>query len=293
MADEVRPGEQQEPPATEVQAGPDGQASGAREQATTAVEEEGYLLQQELEEAAPRVLGPALVVLLLALLLHMGLGRLMRARLGNRWKRWFPLGRVLVWAVAVLMVLFLMARTLEPGWLVVSLALVGVLLLAAGPLLRSVLAGLVLMVEGELSPGDRVRVGQVEGELVEMGARSVRVRSEEGALHEIPNEQMVGREVANLSMGGGDAACELEVVVPPEMTPLQAMERARQIAYLSPLASPRHRPEVFLESERAEADGQLRVRIRGFAFEADYRDHFRSDIIARWSTLTASRQEQR
>ena len=100
----------------------------------------------------------------------------------------------------------------------------------------------------------------------------------DGTLHDIPNHQLTSNAIANLSGDGGDSACEVEVTVPEALPLPKAMALAVEAAMLSPLASPRHKPEVFL-SATGKAPHQLRVR--GYAFDPNFQEHFRSDVVTR------------
>ena len=62
---------------------------------------------------------------------------------------------------------------------------------------------------------------------------------------------------------------------------------ALEAAILSPLASPRHRPEVFL-GEHLEVGAPVKLMIRGYAFDPNYQDHFRSDVIERVTKMFAA-----
>ncbi len=110
------------------------------------------------------------------------------------------------------------------------------------------------------------------------GARAVTLRTDDGTLHQIPNASITQESVTNLR-AEGDAACEITIEVPENVTPERAKELARQASFLTPLASPHHAPQVFLDIDRAR--NQVQMHIRGFAFDPAHRDHYRSDVVAR------------
>jgi small-conductance mechanosensitive channel len=233
--------------------------------------------------AAPPPAQPAwgglLAVLLVATMTSLVLVRLGRMRVLIQLKRWMPLAHLLVWGLALLFGASLALATFPPQWLA-FMALAAIMLGVAGLSgLRSALAGLGIALEGKLSIGDTVQIGALHGEIVSFGLRAVRLRSPNGMIHDIPNERFMSEAVSTLGGAGGEAVCEIAVTIPATIPVEVALELAREGVVLSPLSSPRHRPEVFLD---VREDGQTRaLRIRGYAFDPDYHDHFRSDVIRR------------
>lgn len=226
-----------------------------------------------------RVHGEAVVaVVLVALFVSLLVRRVARANLAPHLRRWLPVAFTSVWGVAVIAITVIYARGLPGSWWLVIWLLFIVLAVASIGWLRNALAGIALSLEGRIALGDSVRVDDLTGEVIGFGVRATRLRAVDGAVHEIPNERLVTQPVTNLSGEGGDSATELVLAVPSHVDVDAALELARRIAILSPLASPRHRPEVFLE---ARSNGKFDVRIRGFAFDAAFQDHFRSDVVAR------------
>lgn len=231
-----------------------------------------------LDGLIPVVLAAALVSLLLA--------RISRSRAARRLRRWLPLLYTSIWGAAVIFITWIYARGLSSTWFLAIWLLFLLIALASVGWLRSVMSGVALSMEGRIRIGDSIRFGTVEGEVIAFGMRAMRLRGVDGTIHEIPNEKLVTEAVANLSGEGGDSACELTLTVPPSVDPNEALEIARTVAVLTPLASPRHRPEVFL-LPRAREDQRYELRVRGYAFDALYQDHYRSDVTSRMQTVFA------
>ena len=236
----------------------------------------GELLQEE-PGSFPT---PVLFVVVLAGAVSYALFRLARLRVAERVKRWMPIAHVGVWAVTFLLAAALSIRHASTEWLIFGLVLVFVIVALNLNWLRSVLAGVTLTLEHHLEVGDSVRVEDLEGDITHFGLRATRIRAIDGTLHDIPNEDLLTQHVANLSGDGSDSACQILIAVPPGVTAREASEIALRAAILSPLASPRHRPEVFLR-ERADLDAPLQLHVRGYAFDPSYQDHFRSDVLER------------
>lgn len=218
------------------------------------------------------VVGVAVIVTLLV-------RRVGRSNLAGDLRRWLPLLYSSVWGIAVLNITLIYARGLSSSWFLAIWLLFVFVGLASVGWLRSVMSGVAITLEGRIKLGDSVRVNDISGEVIEFGVRALRLRAVDGSIHEIPNEKLVTESVTNLSGDGGDSAAELLISIPAGIEPDRALEIARRVAILTPLASPRHRPEVFLES--SGIDGRFELRIRGYAFDAAYQDHFKSDVVSR------------
>ncbi len=221
-----------------------------------------------------------IAVLLVAMLGSMFLRRIGRSEAAREVRRWLPLLYSGLWTIAILTITWLYVRDMDQPWPLAIWLIFLVMLFASISWLRSIAAGVGLAVEGRMTVGDNIRVDDVEGEIVAFGLRAIRLRAVDGTTHAIPNEKLMTQTVANLTGEGGDSACEVQIPVPIGVDPDRALEMAREIAILTPLASPRHTPEVFLQPH-PELERRLNVFIRGYAFDAAYQDHYRSDVISR------------
>lgn len=220
-------------------------------------------------------------ILVLAATLTVIVRRIGKIQTANKFRRWLPILYVSIWGVAGMFITLTYASALPDYWVVVVGLFVVATLLASVGWMRSVTAGLALAMEGRLKIGDAIRLQHIEGEIYAFGLRSVRVRSVDGTIHEVPNEKFMSESVANLSGDGGDSACEITLKVPPLIEPNRALVIARNAAILTPLASPQHQPEVFLNTSD-ETDESFEVHVRGYAFDPSYQDHYRSDVVARF-----------
>lgn len=221
-----------------------------------------------------------LATLVVAVLVTLLVRRVARSNSVGDLRRWLPLLYTSVWGVAVIVVTLIYAQGMSNTWFLAIWLVFLVIVFASFGWLRSVMSGVAISLEGRIKLGDSIRINAISGEVIAFGVRALRLRAVDGSVHDIPNERLVTEPVTNLSGDGGDSAAELVIPVPHGINPDIAVEIARRVAILTPLASPRHRPEVFLES--SGNDGQrFEVRVRGYAFDAAYQDHFKSDVVSR------------
>ena len=127
----------------------------------------------------------------------------------------------------------------------------------------------------------------MKGRIVGVGLRSLMVRSPEGTDAEIPYDRLASETIIHLNLAARDTSCELEVEIPEDLAPTRAAELARQAAALSRFASPRVPPEMFF----VPRDGQvhaLRLRVRGYLFDREHEERYRSDLALRLHTAFAA-----
>ncbi len=102
--------------------------------------------------------------------------------------------------IAVLMVFGVFGIDIGPA--VAGLGVVGIAVgLGAQTLVKDWGAGVVGVLENQYSQGDAVRIGGVEGVVVDFSLRRTLLRDTDGAVHSMPNGQII--VATNLSRGAG------------------------------------------------------------------------------------------
>ncbi len=102
-------------------------------------------------------------------------------------------------AVTLLKVLYSFNLT---GLLVTSTVLSAILGLSLQDVLSSLMAGIALQMEGPIAPKEWVRVGDKEGEVVQMNWRTITLRSRDGHHVVLPNARVAREDIANYSRPG-------------------------------------------------------------------------------------------
>ena len=119
-------------------------------------------------------------------------------------------GRLLRLSVGIaVVVLFLGVFDLWPILAGLGLVIAGVTL-AGQSIVLDYLMGLLLLLEGQFFVGDRIRVGTVEGTVLEVGFRRTVVRDPRGIIHSISNGLI--RESSNLTRTYAVATIEVDGV---------------------------------------------------------------------------------
>ena len=91
---------------------------------------------------------------------------------------------------------------IDIGPAVAGLGVVGIAVgLGAQTLVKDWLAGVFVVLENQYSQGDAVRIGGVEGLVEDFSLRRTLLRDSDGAVHSVPNGQII--VATNLSRGAG------------------------------------------------------------------------------------------
>lgn len=105
------------------------------------------------------------------------------------------------------------------GLLVTSTVLSAIIGLSLQDVLSSVMAGIALQMEGPVAPRDWVRVGDKEGEVVQMNWRTITLRSRDGHHVVLPNARVAREDIVNYSRPGPSvmlhATVDVAYVHPP------------------------------------------------------------------------------
>lgn len=113
-------------------------------------------------------------------------------------------------ALALLKTLYAFNLT---GLLVTSTVLSAILGLSLQDVLSSLMAGIALQVEGPFAPKEWVRIGDKEGEVVQMNWRTITLRSRDGHHVVLPNARVAREDVLNFSRPGPAAMLHASVGV--------------------------------------------------------------------------------
>jgi len=117
-------------------------------------------------------------------------------------------GRMLIIVLAAMMALGQIG--VQTGPLLASAGVVGLAAgLAAQSLIRDYIGGFLIIWENQFAVGDVIRVGELSGEVQEIGFRTTILRNLEGAVITIPNGEI--RVVRNLTRGWSRVALDVNI----------------------------------------------------------------------------------
>lgn len=153
-------------------------------------------------------------------------------------------------AIAIIAIAFFIAIDLAGIDLTALAVFSGALGLAVGFGLQktfgNLFAGIILLMDRSIKPGDVIVVGETFGHVTKIGVRAVSVITRDGKEHLIPNEDLMTREVENWSYSSRDVRVHIPVGVSYECDIVLAQKLMIEAAGASKrvLASPK--PTVWL-----------------------------------------------
>lgn len=153
--------------------------------------------------------------------------------------------------------------------------------LAFQDLASSFVGGITLLVDRPFQVGDRVRFEEWYGDIVEIGLRTVRLRTLDDSLVSIPNNQFLKKAVSSANAG----ALDMQVVIGFYLDPNSPVGLARRLVYEAVVTS-RYaylaKPVVVLVEEKiVDVVFTLHLVARAYVFDTRYEKAFASDVTER------------
>jgi small-conductance mechanosensitive channel len=248
-----------------------------------------WSFRREMEALAQAFSFRKVLLSLLILLLGYFANRLvalLAARAGRRrnvyaeWlRRVTPFMSFGLWLAVVLVVVQIFTQSPLALVLLISIAALA-LAFALQPLLCDLVGGLVILFERPFRPGDRITVGDYQGEVKKIGPRAFQLASSNGALIAVPNTEALRRPVVNASPGTVESQVTIKLPLPEDV----GLEPAKRIAFEAAAVSPYvciHKPVEVYVDEQSQNDLRSRIVIQAFVFDAHYERHLRSDTVER------------
>lgn len=139
-------------------------------------------------------------------------------------------------------------------------------------------AGLVLMFERPIQPGDTVDVGGTSGTVGEIGLRATTIRTFDGADVVVPNSALVTNNLTNWTLRDASRRIEIHVGVAYGANPGEVIEILRTTASQTPGVASRPAPAaLFMEFGHHALD----FSVRAWTYDADNWLNIRSDLAMR------------
>ncbi len=112
----------------------------------------------------------------------------------------------------------------------------------------NLVSGVILLMDKSLKPGDVIEMGGVQGKIAQINARYAAIETLDGKAYLIPNENLIGNEVINLSYSNSRLLVRAEVGVAYSSDPREAMRLMEQAAAGVPRVLKEPAPRALLTS---------------------------------------------
>jgi small-conductance mechanosensitive channel len=150
----------------------------------------------------------------------------------------------------------------------------------------NLIAGIILLMDRSIKPGDVIVVGDSFGTVSKIGVRAVSVVTRDGKEHLIPNENLMTEEVENWSYSSRDVRVHIPVGVAYDCDISRAQELMLQAARDSPRVKDQPAPNVWL---RAFGDSSVDFEILAWISDPESGvGNVQSDVLNRvWNLFQA------
>jgi small-conductance mechanosensitive channel len=190
-----------------------------------------------------------------------------------------PVLRILLWFIAILLSFDLLAPTQETFF-----AAIGSVAIAIGlgsqDLIKNLIGGFVILGDRPYQIGDRVRVGDADGEIVHIGLRSTKLLTLDDTRITIPNAMVLDNQIVNANSGTPICQAVTELYVPIGADPEQVIQIGYEAACTSPYLSV-ERPVVVQIADGFSDSPYMLVRVKAYVFDHRFVALMKTDVAVR------------
>lgn len=191
-----------------------------------------------------------------------------------------PLVRISLWlGSAYLIVVGIMSPSRESLIAFAATAGIGIGF-AAQDVLKNVFGGILIVIDRPFQVGDLVDLGKYRGEVVGIGLRATRIRTNDDSIVAVPNAEVVSQAVLNANAGALDCTVTVELFLPAHVDTTRVREICYEAAATSPYLYTRKPITVGFQDDFRETF-LTRVRIRANVHDHRYETAFGSDVAER------------
>ena len=148
-------------------------------------------------------------------------------------------------------------------------------------LIKNLIGGLVLVADRTYQIGDLVRMGDVYGEVVQIGLRSTRLLTSEGIQVSVPNSEIMTGFTYKASGGTPERMVTSELSVPQDSDPDQLLRIGREVGVCCPYTHLGHQVEVELDERSGTTPSTMKLTIKAYVYDHRFESAMQTDILRR------------
>lgn len=217
--------------------------------------------------------------------------RLADAFVGRRmlFHRLDTIARFAVYTVAVIVAVSSVLHITQEGLWALSGTFALVLGFAFKDVGASALAGITILIDASFQVGDRISFGGWYGDVVDIGLRSVRVRTLDDNMVTIPSNKFLTEAVASSNAGALDAMVVMPFHIAADADHTQAMGVVREAVTASKYVNMNRPVQILVAAKVTGAYVCTEVTAKAYVFDVRREKPFASDVTDR--VLRAFRQQ--
>jgi small-conductance mechanosensitive channel len=187
--------------------------------------------------------------------------------------------RIVIWFGALLVAAQIVAPSKDA-----FLAALGSAAIAIGlglqDLIKNLIGGLVVVADRPYQAGDRIKMGEAYGEVVQIGLRSTKLLTSTGALVTVPNSEVLTHVIFNANAGVAESMVSVDVAVPDGTDTDELIRIGREVAVSSPYTR-LSRPVELELNDKGRDSRVMRLTITAYVYDHRYEPAMHTDILRR------------
>lgn len=188
-------------------------------------------------------------------------------------KSFIPVVKILGWITIVFIIVAGIFRPPAATLLAFSASIGFAVGFASQDILKNIFGGIMILFDRPFQVGDKIKVGEHYGEVVEIGLRSTRITTPDDNLVSIPNSEIMNRSVANANAGEANCQVVAEIYLPIHADTVKARALAIEAAQVSRFIYLNKPITVIFVNEYKDRKSLLKMKIK--AYVLDIRDEFK------------------
>lgn len=189
-----------------------------------------------------------------------------------------PFVRIIGWTVAVIWIVEGVFE-LSNDKLFAFVASAGLAIgFASQDILKNIFGGIMILFDKPFQVGDKIEVGEIYGEVKEIGLRSTRIITKDDSLVSVPNAEVVNTAVSNSNAGEPNCQVVAEIYLPIDTDTNTARLIATEAAQISRYIY-LNKPIVVLFFNEVKMDrSYLKMRVKAYVSDIRNEFAFKSDM---------------
>lgn len=149
---------------------------------------------------------------------------------------------------------------------------------AAQDLLKNVFGGFVILIDRPFKVGDKIEVGSVYGEVLDMSLRSTRIQTADDSLVTLPNGELLNQPISNANSGESNCQVVAEIYLPITIDTVKVREIAMEAAQTSKFVYLAKPIAVLFFNEIKHDKLCYKMRLKAYVMDIRYEFLFKSEM---------------
>jgi len=149
---------------------------------------------------------------------------------------------------------------------------------AAQDLLKNIFGGFVILVDRPFKVGDKIEVGSVYGEVLDMSLRSTRIHTADDSMVTLPNGELLNQPISNSNSGESNCQVVAEIYLPITIDTVRVRQVAIEAAQTSRFIFLAKPVAVLFFNEIKHDKLCYKMRLKAYVMDIRYEFVFKSEM---------------